>query len=101
MNKLTWPMVGLIGVLGAIAVALAAVAHWDAGGILGLVGILAGIGGGAAVGGAVAGRVEDVHSEVQGVAQQVNGSLTERIEAGADRASAAVLAELRKQGVIK
>lgn len=61
MNKLSWSSVGLIAVLGAIAVALATLAHWTSGEILGVVGILAGIGGVGVVGGAVAGKVEDVH----------------------------------------
>jgi hypothetical protein len=105
MNKLTWPTVGLIAVLGAIAVLLATLAHWEAGAILGAVGILAGIGGGAAVGGAVAGRVDDVHAETTAQNQvlakidhQTNGlSDTERQDI-AERAAAAVL---RQQGPAK
>ncbi|WP_030437394.1 hypothetical protein [Actinoplanes subtropicus] len=103
MNKLTWPTVGLIAVLGTVAVVLAAVAHWDAGAILGVVGILAGIGGGAAVGGAVAGKVEDVHAETAAqnevlakIDHQTNG-LSE-----AERQDIAVraVAEAKRQGLV-
>lgn len=103
MTKLTWPTVGLIAVLGAIAVALATLAHWDAGAILGAIGILAGIGGGAAVGGAVAGKVEDVHAETAAqtevlakIDHQTNG-LSE-----AERQDIAVkaVAEAKRQGLL-
>lgn len=66
--KLTWPQVGFVAVLGGIVIALATLAHWDATGILGVLGLLAGIGGGGAIVGAVAGRVEAV--------QQVNEEQT-------------------------
>lgn len=100
MNKLTWPTVGLIAVLGALAVALATLAHWDAGAILGVLGILGGIGGGAAVGGAVAGKVEDVHQETAAQTQvlakidhQTNGQLAAR-----DARIADLEAQLRRLG---
>lgn len=103
MTRLTWPTVGLIAVLGAIAIALATLADWEAGAILGLLGILGGIGGGAAVGGAVANKVEDVHAEtarqtstLQTIARQTNGM------AAADRqqiAEAAADAVLRRRGL--
>lgn len=100
MNKLTWPTVGLIAVLGAIAVLLATLAHWEAGAILGAVGILAGIGGGAAVGGAVAGRVDEVHAETAAQTQtlakidhQTNGQLAVR-----DSRIATLEAQVRQLG---
>lgn len=103
MSKLTWPTVGLIGVLGAIAVTLAAVAHWDAAAILGVLGILGSLAGGAAVAGTVAGKVEDVHAETAAQTQtlakidhQTNGlSELER----QDIAVKAV-AEAKRQGLI-
>lgn len=98
MNKLTWPTVGLIAVLGGIAVTLAVLANWDAGAILGVVGILAGIGGGAAVGGAVAGRVEDVQAQTEEqtrtlakIERQTNGMATAQIQVIAEAAASAVL----------
>lgn len=103
MPKLTWPTVGLIAVLGAITVALATLAHWDAGAILGVLGILGGIGGGAAVAGGVAGKVEDVHTETAAqtrtlakIDHQTNG-LSE-----AERQDIAVkaVAEAKRQGLI-
>lgn len=104
MNKLSWPTVGLIGVLGAIAVALATLAHWEAGAILGMVGILAGIGGGAAVGGAVAGKVDVVHAEteaqtrtLQKIERQTNGLSTKEKQDIAEAAAAAVLRQMRGQ----
>ena len=112
MSKLTWPTVGLVAVLAGAALGLSALAHWDPAAILGLLGILAGVGGGAAVGGAVASKVEDVHTETTAqtdtlatIAKRVDGELDARIAAGMEEAaetgSARVLAELRKQGVIR
>lgn len=49
--------------LGGTATGLATFAHWESGAILGVLGILGGIGGVQLVGGAVAGKVEDVHTE--------------------------------------
>lgn len=104
MKQLTWPAVGLIAVLGAVTTVLAAFTDWGSGEILGLVGILAGIGGGAAVAGGVAGRVDELRVETTAqttqlgtIERRVNGELDARIEAGADR----VLDELRRQGVIR
>lgn len=112
MTKLNWPTVALIAVLGAIAVALAALAHWDAAAILGLLGILGGIGGGAAVAGGMAGKVEQVHAEttaqtktINTIERRTNGELDGRIanamEEAAETGAARALAELRKQGVIR
>lgn len=105
MNKLTWPTVGLIAVLGGIAVALATLAHWEAGAILGVVGILAGIGGGAAVGGAVAGKVDDVHAETAAqtevlakIDHQTNGLSEKERQDIAERAVAAVLRKMQPPG---
>lgn len=108
MQKLSWPAVGLIAVLAGVAVALATLAGWQAPEILGVLGVLGGIGGGAAVTSAVAGRVDQVAAEtaaqtpvLQEVAHRVNGDLDRRIEAGAEHAAAAVLQELRAQGMIR
>lgn len=107
MNKLTWPTVGLIAILGGIAVALATLARWEPGAILGVLGILGGIGGGAAVGGAVAGRVDQVHAEtaaqtpiLEGVARSVNGDLDRRMAAHVKQGNADLVAELQRRGVI-
>lgn len=85
MQKLTWPAVGLLAVISAVVVALATLTTWGSGEIIGVVGILAGIGGGAAVAGGVAGKVEEVKSEtaaqtpiLQAVARQTNGALEAR-----------------------
>lgn len=108
MKQLTWPAVGLIAVLGVVTIGLAGFTDWGSGEILGLVGILAGIGGGAAVAGGVSGRVEQLAAETTAqtstlntVAHRVNGELDARIAAGADRAAENVLAVLRDQGVIR
>lgn len=105
MNKLSWPAVALIAVLAAAAIGLATLAHWDAGAILGILGILGGIGGGAAVGGAVAGKVEDVHAEThqqtQTLAQierQTNGMSTKEKTEIAELAAAAVLRKIGRTG---
>lgn len=103
MNKLTWPTVGLIAVLGGIVVALATLAHWDATGIAAVLGILVGVGGGAAVVGTVAGKVDDVHTETAAqnevlakIDHQTNGlSATERQDI-AERAAAAVLRQMNQ-----
>lgn len=103
MNKFTWPTVGLIGILGGIAVALATLAHWDATAIVAVLGILVGVGGGAAVVGTVAGKVEDVHAETAAqtevlakIDHQTNG-LSE-----AERQDIAVkaVAEAKRQGLL-
>jgi len=108
MSKLSWQMVGLIAVLSAAAVALATLADWDPAAILGALGVLGGIGGGAAVAGGVSGRVEQLQADTAAqttqlgtIERRVNGELDARIEAGANRAALKVLAELRAQGVIR
>lgn len=101
MTKLTWPTVGLIAVLGAIGVTLATLAHWDPAAILGVLGILGGIGGGAAVGGAVAGKVDDVHAEtarqtekLAQIEHQTNGLSEKERQDVAERAAAAAIRKL-------
>jgi hypothetical protein len=122
MTKLNWQTVGLIAVLSAVAVALAAWTDWSPAEILGLLGLLAGIGGGAVITGAVSGRVEQMQqdtaaqtttlsaqtttlaaqsSTLRTIADRVNGELDGRIAAGAEQAAAKVLAVLREQGVIQ
>ncbi|MEV6306488.1 hypothetical protein AB0M02_44270 [Actinoplanes sp. NPDC051861] len=104
MKQLTWPAVGLIAVLAGTAIALATLAHWDAGAILGVLGILGGIGGGAAVAGGVAGKVEEVHAETAAqtsqlavIERQTNGLSTAEREDIARRAAAAAIAAYRAQ----
>lgn len=108
MTRLNWQTVGLIAVLSGVAVAMAALTSWSPAEILGLLGLLAGIGGGAVITGAVSGRVEQLQAETSAqttqlgtIERRVNGELDARIEAGADRAVIKVLAELRAQGVIR
>lgn len=112
MKQLTWPSVALLAVIGAVVVALAALTDWGSGEIIAVAGILAGIGGGAAVAGTVSGRVDDLHAETTAqtstlatIERRTNGELDARIAAAMDEAaetgSARVIAELRKQGVIK
>lgn len=108
MKQLTWQAVGLIGVLAAVTVALAAVAHWDSASIIAVLAILGGIGGGAAVAGGVSGRVDEIAAEttaqtqtLQTIDRRTNGELDARIEAGSRAAADLVLAELRDQGVIR
>jgi hypothetical protein len=111
MQKLTWPAVGFLAVVGAVVVALAGLTDWGSGEILAAAGILLGTGGGAAIAGTMAGRVDDLHAETTAqtttlntVARRVNGDLDARIAAAMEEAAetggARVLAELRRQKVI-
>lgn len=95
-KQLTWPTVGLIAVISGVTIALATLTEWQSGEILGVAGLLAGIGAGAAVGGAasagMAGQVEAVRTETQAQTQQltnierrVNGELDARIKDAVDR----------------
>jgi phage-related minor tail protein len=102
MTKMNWPTVGLITVLAAVAVALAVLTDWTSAEILGLLGLLAGIGGGAAVVGNVAGRVDQVAQETAAqtsqlttIERQTNGLSERERQDIAERAAAAVL---RQQG---
>lgn len=108
MKQLTWPAVGLIAVLGAVAVAMAALTAWDSAAILGLVAVLGGIGGGAAVAGGVAGRVDELHAETTAqtgtlatIERRTNGELDARIATAVRQGNADLLAVLREQGVIR
>jgi hypothetical protein len=116
MQKLTWPTVSLLTILAAVTVALATLTDWGSAEIVAAVGILASVGTGAAIGGAVAGgvatRVDQIHAEtgqqtatLGTIAQRVNGELDGRIAAGMEEAAemgaARVLAELRAQGLIR
>jgi hypothetical protein len=87
MNKLTWPTVGLIAVLLLGAIALATLAHWDSDQILAVIGVLGGLGGGAAVAGGVGGRVEEV-------AKRLNGELDGRIVAAVRQGNAEQLSAI-------
>jgi hypothetical protein len=108
VQKLTWQAVGLIAVLAAVTVGLAALTDWGSGEILGLVGILGGIGGGAAVAGGMSGRVDEVRAETAAqttqlntIERRVNGELDARIAAAVSAGNADLLAVLREQGVIR
>lgn len=107
MTKLSWQTVALIAVLGAVSIGLSAFTDWGSGEILGLVGILAGVGGGAAISGGVSGRVEQLQADTEAqtrtldrVAQRVNGELDARIAYAVKAGSEQVLGALRDQGVI-
>lgn len=108
MNKLTWQAVGLVGVLGLVTIGLAALTDWGSGEILGLVGILAGLGGGAAVVGGVTGRVEQLQADtadqtktLDNITRKVNGELDARIAAAVETGNQNILSVLREQGVIR
>lgn len=81
MNRLTWPAVGMLAVVGAIIVSLAAFTDWTSSEIIAVAGILFGVSGGAAIGGAVAGRVDELHDETRQVAQKLNGEFEPRVAA--------------------
>lgn len=111
MQRMTWPAVGLLAVISGVVVALATLTTWESTEIIAVVGILAGIGGGAAVAGGVSGRVDQVHAETVAQTQtldtinrRVNGELDSRIataqEEAAEQGAARVIAVLREQGVI-
>ncbi len=114
MKNLTWPAVALVAVLGGLAVALLALTDLSSGEVLGIIGVLACVGGGAAsasVPNGTAARVEEIHTETQAqtavletVERRTNGELDARIEAGmeraADKAVAEVIGALRREGVL-
>lgn len=100
MGKLTWPTVGLIAALGAIATVLAIFSSWTPEGILALIGVLGGLGGGAAVAGGVAGRVEEVHAAAQTIGSRLNGELDSRLEAANAKQLQDITNLLRDRGVI-
>ena len=108
VKQLTWQVVGLIAVLGAIAIGLAAFTKWAPGEILGLVGVLAGLGGGAAVAGGVSGKVEQMAEQstantdhLQEIKRKVNGELDGRIAAAVDKGNVDLLAQLEHLGVVR
>jgi uncharacterized protein HemX len=108
VKQLSWPTVGLIAVLGAVSIGLASLTSWGSGEILGLVGILAGIGGGAAVAGGVSGRVEELQTEtsaqsaqLHNIERRVNGELDGRIASAVDKGNTDLLHVLREKGVIQ
>lgn len=115
MPRLNWPTVALIGVIGAIVVFMGWLTDWGPGEILGLVGILGGMGGGAAVAGGVVGRVEQLRDDttqqtetladhsrtLETVARRLNGELDGRIADAVGAGSERVLQVLREQGVIR
>ena len=106
--QLTWQTVGLIAVLGGVAIGLAALTDWGSGEILAMAGILAGIGGGAAVAGGVSGRVDDLAAEttaqtttLEHIGRKVNGELDGRIAAAVTRGNEELLAELARRGMVR
>lgn len=108
MKQLSWQAVGLIAVLGGVAIGLSALTDWGPGEVLGLVGVLAGVGGGAAVAGGVVGRVEQLQQETTAqtatldtVARRVNGELDARIAAAVDQGNADLIRLLRESGVLR
>lgn len=108
MTRLNWQTVGLIAVLSAVAVALASLTEWSPAEILGLLGLLAGIGGGAVITGAVSGRVDQLQADTAAqtktldkVAHRVNGELDQRIADGVRQGNNDLLAQLRAEGVIR
>lgn len=110
-KNLTWPAIALVAILGALSVALFSLTALSAGEVLGIIGVLAGIGGGAALSQASSGnvptRVEEIHGETQRqtetlgtIARRVNGELDARIaqamEEAAEMGAARAIAALRK-----
>ncbi len=113
MKNLSWPAVALVAVLGALALGLLALTDLSSGEVLGIIGVLAGVGGGAALAGSgsvggVQRQVESLHQETAAqtetldtVARRVNGELDARIEAAVDKGTADVIKALRVNGVIR
>jgi len=122
-SRLTWQAVVLLAVLGGVAVGLSFATSWDSSEIIALVGVLAGIAGGAVAGGAAAQsvgtKVDAIHAEttaqtetIATIERRTNGELDARIAAamtaareagaqdGAERGAAMVLRELAAQGII-
>lgn len=103
MTKLTWPTVGFLAVIGAVVAVLGVFTDWTSGEIITVAALLLGTGGGAAIVGTVAGRVDDVHAEttaqtrtLEKIDHQTNG-VTE-----AERLDIAVkaVAEAKRQGLL-
>lgn len=107
-KQVTWSTVAMMAVLGLVTVGLARYTRWESGEILGLVGILAGIGGGAAVAGGVSGRVDRIAAEtteqsstLQTIQRKVNGELDERIAAAVQQGNADLMATLERRGMVR
>lgn len=98
-RQLTWPTVGLIAALGALAFALAAFTDWGSAEILAVIGVLGGLGGGAAVAGGVASRVEEVHEQTRVIGGRLNGELDARLEAANAKQLQAFREMLRDRGI--
>ncbi len=115
MRNLTWPAVALVAVLGGLSVALLSLTPLSATEVMGIVAVLAGVGGGAAVASAasgdarqVAADVAEIRAETTGqtqtldtVARRVNGELDGRIKDAVDQGAADLIKLLRLNGVIK
>lgn len=96
-KNLTWPAVVLVAVLGGLAVALLSLTNLTSGEVLGIIGVLAGIGGGAALAAApngTAARVEEIHAEttrqtetIETIERRTNGELDARIAAAMEEAA--------------
>jgi hypothetical protein len=107
VTRLNWPTVTLLAVLGVVVIALATLTDWGSGEILGVIGVLGGIGGGAAVAGSVAGKVDQVQAEtaaqttqLNAIERQTNGLSTTEKQEIAERGAAVIIVELKRQGVI-
>ena len=112
MKNLTWPAVVLVAVLGGLAVALLSLTDLTSGEVMGIVGVLAGIGGGAALtqarNGDVPERVQEIAAETKEqtetlntVARRVNGELDSRIKQAVDDGNADLIRLLREQGLLR
>lgn len=101
MNKLTWPAVGLIAVLGGVVVALGTLTSFGSGEIIAVLGVLGGIGGGAAVVGELRAETTAQTTQLTAIEKRVNGELDGRIAAAVDKGNADLLDILRQQGLIR
>lgn len=106
MKQLTWPAVALVAIIGGVGLGLASFTSWQPGEILGFLGVLGGIGGGAAVAGSVSGRVEQIAAEtseqsgtLETIKHKVNGDLDARMAGHVAAGNAALLAELERRKV--
>jgi hypothetical protein len=112
MKNLTWQSIVLVAVLGGLGVALLTLTSLSSGEVMGILGVLAGIGGGAALAearnGNVPDRVEQIAVETQAqtetlntVARRVNGELDSRIKQAVDDGNADLIRLLREQGLLR
>jgi len=97
-KNLTYPAVLLVAILGGLALGLFALTDLSTGEVLGVIGLLAGVGGGAAVASAgqtgTSDRLDAIHAETQAqtpvlatVARRVNGELDNRIASAMEEAA--------------